>query len=47
MYINEASEEEIAERWKTTVIMSGSQFEEGLRDRRNRESNAFLGIYNP
>ena len=47
MYINGASEQEIAERWKTTVIMSGSQFEQGLRDRRNRESNAFLGIYNP
>ena len=47
MYINGASEQEIAERWKTTVIMSGSQFEQGLRDRREREANAFLGTYNP
>ncbi len=47
MYINGASEEEIAERWKTTVIMEGTAFEEGLRDRREREANAFLGIYNP
>lgn len=47
MYINGASEQEIAERWKTTVIMSGTQFEQGLRDRREREANAFLGIYNP
>ena len=44
MYINGASEEEIAERWKTTVIMSGTQYEECLRDRRNREYKAFLGI---
>ena len=27
--------------------MAGSDFEQGLRDRRNREANAFLGIYNP
>lgn len=47
MYINGASEQEIAERWKTTVIMAGTQFEQGLRDRREREANAFLGVYNP
>lgn len=47
MYVNGDSEESIAERWKTTVIMEGSAFESGLRDRRNRESQAFLGTYNP
>lgn len=47
MYVNGDSENSIAERWKTTVIMSGSQFEQGLRDRRNREANAFLGVYTP
>ena len=47
MYINGASDEEIAERWKTTVLMIGTDFEQGLRDRREREAAAFLGIYNP
>ena len=46
-YINGDSKESIAEVWKTTVIMAGSQFEEGLRNRRKAEANVFLnGDYN-
>lgn len=46
-YINGDSKESIAETWKTTVIMAGSQFEEGLRNRRKAEANVFLnGDYN-
>lgn len=41
-YINGDSKESIAETWKTTVIMAGTQFEEGLRNRRNAEANVFL-----
>ena len=41
-YINGASKESIAEVWKTTVIMPGTQFEEGLRNRRKAEANVFL-----
>ena len=41
-YINGDSKESIAETWKTTVIMAGSQFEEGLRNRRKAEANVFL-----
>lgn len=41
-YINGDSKESIAEVWKTTVIMSGTQFEEGLRNRRKAEANVFL-----
>lgn len=41
-YINGDSKESIAEVWKTTVIMEGSQFEEGLRNRRKAEANVFL-----
>lgn len=41
-YINGDSKESIAEVWKTTVIMAGSQFEEGLRNRRKAEANVFL-----
>lgn len=41
-YINGDSKESIAEVWKTTVIMPGSQFEEGLRNRRKAEANVFL-----
>ena len=47
MFVNGESDNSIAERWKSTVIMAGSQFEQGLRDRRNREANAFLGVYTP
>lgn len=41
-YINGDSKESIAEVWKTTVIMSGTQFEQGLRNRRKAEVNVFL-----
>ena len=41
-YINGDSKESIAEVWKETVIMSGTQFEEGLRNRRAAEANVFL-----
>lgn len=41
-YINGDSKESIAEAWKTTVIMPGTQFEEGLRNRRKAEANVFL-----
>lgn len=41
-YINGDSKESIAEVWKTTVIMPGTQFEEGLRNRRKAEANLFL-----
>lgn len=41
-YINGDSKESIAETWKTTVIMAGTQFEEGLRNRRKAEANVFL-----
>lgn len=41
-YINGDSKESIAEVWKTTVIMAGTQFEQGLRNRRNAEANVFL-----
>lgn len=46
-YVNGSSDETVAETWRTTVIMSGSAFEEGLRDRRSREADAFLGNYRP
>ena len=46
-FINGDSKESIAEVWKTTVIMPGTQFEEGLRNRRKAEANVFLnGDYN-
>lgn len=41
-YINGDSLESIAEVWKTTNIMTGTQFEEGLRNRRKAEVNIFL-----
>lgn len=41
-FINGDSKESIAEVWKTTVIMPGTQFEEGLRNRRKAEANVFL-----
>ena len=43
-YINGDSKESIAEVWKTTVIMPGTQFEEGLRNRRKAEANVFLNV---
>lgn len=46
-YVNGSSDETVAETWRTTVIMAGSQFEQGLRDRRSREADAFLGNYRP
>lgn len=46
-YINGLDKEKIYETWLTTVIMSGSQFEQGLRDRRKREATLFKdGVYN-
>lgn len=46
-YINGVDKETIYQKWLTTVIMSGSQFEQGLRDRRKREATAFRdGVYN-
>lgn len=45
-YCNGGNKAEIAEQWLTTIIMSGSDFEQGLRDRRRRESQVFLnGVY--
>lgn len=41
-YINGDNLESIAEVWKTTNIMAGTQFEEGLRNRRQAEVNIFL-----
>ena len=46
-YVNGESDESVASAWRTTTIMEGSQFEEGLRDRRSREADAFLGNYRP
>lgn len=46
-YINGVDKEKIYETWLTTIIMSGSQFEQGLRDRRKREATLFKdGVYN-
>ena len=46
-YVNGVDKETIYQKWLTTYIMSGSVFEEGLRDRRQREATAFRdGIYN-
>lgn len=46
-YINGVDNNTIYETWLTTVIMSGSQFEQGLRDRRKREATLFKdGVYN-
>ena len=45
-YINGVDSNTIYEKWLTTVIMEGSQFEEGLRDRRRREATCFRdGVY--
>lgn len=46
-YVNGVDKETIYNKWLTSVIMEGSQFEEGLRDRRKREATAFRdGVYN-
>ena len=46
-YVNGVDKETIYKKWLTSVIMSGTQFEEGLRDRRLREATAFRdGVYN-
>lgn len=45
-YVNGVSSDVIYNKWLTTVIMEGSQFEQGLRDRRRREATAFKdGVY--
>ena len=46
-FVNGDNDESIAEVWRTTIIMPGSQFEEGLRDRRSREADVFLNNYRP
>lgn len=46
-YINGVDKNTIYNKWLTTVIMPGSAFEQGLRDRRKREATAFRdGVYN-
>lgn len=46
-YCNNVSRETIYNKWLTTIIMEGSQFEQGLRDRRQREATVFRdNIYN-
>lgn len=46
-YVNGVSKDVIYNKWLTSVIMEGSQFEAGLRDRRKREATAFRdGVYN-
>lgn len=47
LYVAGGNRNTIAEKWKTTVIMAGSQFEQGLRNRRTKEANMFLGNYPP
>lgn len=46
-YINNVSREIIYNKWLTTVIMEGSIYEEGLRNRRKAEADVFKdGLYN-
>ena len=46
-YVNGVDKNSIYNTWLTTVIMEGSIYEEGLRDRRKREATCFRdGIYN-
>ena len=45
LYVAGGDRNTIANKWKTTVIMAGSQFEQGLRNRRTGEANMFLGNY--
>lgn len=42
LYCSGADKATIAEKWKTTIIMAGSAFEQGLRFRREKEANVFL-----
>lgn len=45
-YCNGVDKQTIYNTWLTTVIMEGTIYEEGLRDRRKREANCFLnGVY--
>lgn len=45
-YVNGVDKNTIYNKWLTTVIMEGSQFEEGLRNRRKAEADVFRdGIY--
>lgn len=46
MYCQKQDKNKIAEIWLTYNIMEGSEFEEGLRNRRLEESNMFKNIYN-
>ena len=46
-FVNGDSDESIANVWRTTITMPGTQFEEGLRDRRSREADVFLNNYRP
>lgn len=41
-YCNGVDKQTIYDKWLTTVIMEGSQFEEGLRNRRKAEAEVFL-----
>lgn len=46
-YVNGVDKETIYNKWLTTIIMEGTQFEQGLRDRRKREATCFKdGVYN-
>ena len=46
-FVNGDTDESIAEVWRSTITMPGSQFEEGLTDRRSREADVFLNNYRP
>lgn len=46
MILNNDSKEAIATAWETTNIMPGTEFEEGLRNRRMKEANMVRGIFN-
>lgn len=45
MILNESSLESIATTWETTNIMIGSEFEEGLRNRRKKEADMVRGTF--
>lgn len=46
-FANGDSDESIASVWRKTITMPGTQFEEGLIDRRSREADVFCGNYRP
>lgn len=46
MILENRSIQDIAEKWTTTNIMPGTEFEEGLRNRRLKESQIALGTFN-